>query len=218
MPVDLITENDPSSIAGKESVDGSTVNGDFRGEADAEEDRLLLARLRGHEMPALALVMRKYETPMKRAAYLYLGNMADAEDVLQNTFVAVWDAAKRTSLRTRLRPWLFAVMFNQCRKLRRSWLRSRRRDQAAHDQRMAELGGNRPDPGCAERIRRLREALSRLPDLYREAVIMRYERGMNQAEMAEALSTAEGTVKSRLSRGISMLRMLMEGGAKGGES
>jgi RNA polymerase sigma-70 factor (ECF subfamily) len=138
---------------------------------------------------------------------LYLGDTHAAEDVCQETLLAAWNAAGRTNGRTPLRPWLFGILFNQCRKHRRSlWRRARRELDAA--QRRAESGEGHEDED-AERLETLRHAVARLDEALRAVVILRYEQGFGIAETAETLGLPEGTVKSRTSAAIERLRALM---------
>ena len=96
----------------------------IRTEAQAE----LLAGMRRKDRQAFAMVIRHFSPDLTKAAYLYLGDGHDAEDAAQETFLAAWDAARRTSGRTNLSHWLFGILMNRCRKHIRSARRRRKRD------------------------------------------------------------------------------------------
>ena len=105
--------------------------------------------------------------------------------------------------------WLRAI----CLNLHRSDLR--RRGQAVPAGALHEsLADEAPSP-LEEAIARsdaetVRAALQRLPERYRDAVLMRYWEGLSQAEIAVALGIAEGTCKSILSRARELLRVALE--------
>ncbi len=163
----------------------------------------LFPRLRRRDPAALAVLVREYEAPLRRAAYLYLGRADAAEDVTQETFIAAWDQAGRAAADTQLRAWLFAILFNRCRKYRRSvWRRLRREKAAAQG-----VGQGSPPPD--ERLEGLRLAMARLTEDLRAVVILRYERQMGVAEVAAALGVPEGTVKSRTHAALTRLREFM---------
>jgi len=170
-----------------------------------ERGQDILERLRLRDARALASLAELYGSDLTRACYLYLADAHAAEDVCQETLLAAWNAAGRTNGRTPLRAWLFGILFNQCRKHRRSlWRRERRELDAA--QRRAESAEGHED---AERLETLRHAVARLDEALRAVVILRYEQGFSIAETAETLGLPEGTVKSRTSAAIERLRTLM---------
>jgi RNA polymerase sigma-70 factor (ECF subfamily) len=179
---------------------------DDRVEAQPDEQRLereLFGRLRRRQREALGRLVREYGPALVRAAYLYLGDRHAAEDVAQDTLIAAWDTAKRARPETKLRPWLFGILFNRCRKHRRSLGRRLRRERSAAARRQAEGDsvGHEDDS-----VERLGEALARLDEALRAVVILRYERGLSVAQTAEALGLPEGTVKSRTHAAIRKLR------------
>ena len=168
----------------------------------AVADETIFRRLRRREPAALASLVQQYEAALQRAAYLYLGRRDAAEDMTQETFIAAWDQASRAAEDTWLQPWLFGILFNRCRKYRRSLWRRLRREKAAVDQRAGQDGSDRPD----ERLEVLRLAMARLSADHRAVVILRYEREMSVAEAAAALGVPEGTIKSRAHAALRELR------------
>ena len=166
----------------------------------------LLQRLRGRDMSALADLVRLHGPAIARAAYLFLHDGHAAEDMAQETMVAAWDAAPRTTVKTSLQPWLFGILLNRCRKYQRSsWRRLRRERRAG--------SAGRPDAAADEqeqdRLTRLRRALAGLDEDLRAVVILRYEQGLTVAETGRALGVPEGTVKSRAHTALQRLRQVM---------
>jgi RNA polymerase sigma-70 factor, ECF subfamily len=165
-------------------------------------DEGIFPRLRRRESATLEALVQEYGTPLRRAAYLYLGRLDAAEDVTQETFIAAWDQAPWAAEDTQLRPWLFGILFNRCRKYRRSLWRRLRREKAATERRTGQGRGEPPD----EQLEVLQVAMSRLNEDLRAVVILRFEREMGVAETAAALGVPEGTVKSRTHTALQQLR------------
>jgi RNA polymerase sigma-70 factor (ECF subfamily) len=165
-------------------------------------DEGIFPRLRRREPAALEALVRQYGPALRRAAYLYLGRAEAAEDVTQETFIAAWDRACRSAVDTQVRPWLFGILFNRCRKYRRSIWRRLRREKAAAEQKQESVAGGHYDEKLAE----LRQAMGRLSDDLRAVVVLRFERDMSVAETAAALGVPEGTIKSRTHAAVKQLR------------
>ncbi len=168
-------------------------------------DEGIFPRLRRREPAALEALVRQYGPALRRAAYLYLGRADAAEDVTQETFIAAWDQAPRAADDTQVRPWLFGILLNRCRKYRRSVWRRWRREKAAAEQRGKAGAANSPD----ERLEVVRVAMTRLTDDLRAVVILRFEREMSVVETAAALGVPEGTIKSRAHAAMKQLREYM---------
>ena len=129
----------------------------------------------------------------------------DAEDLVQDTYLKAFRASHQFERGTNLKAWLFTILHNTFRNVRRHDGRNpvevdseavdRAADQAASgqtpEQRMAR---NTLDPD-------LRAALEEVPEAFRQAVWLRDVEELSYAEIAEALSVPIGTVMSRISRG-----------------
>jgi RNA polymerase sigma factor (sigma-70 family) len=174
-----------------------------RGRNSEASECALLRQLRLRDREGLERVVRRYSAALVRAAYLHLGDAHAAEDMTQETFIAAWDAARRARPQTHLRSWLFGILFNRCRKYQRSMLRRVRRERTAARRRNAERNDHDNND---EQLESLRRALTSLDEDLRAVVILRYERGCNLAETAEALGLPVGTVKSRTHAAIRKIR------------
>ena len=183
---------------------GSVRNGNAVERADfAESERELLARLRRSEQAGLERLVERYGPHLTRAAYLYLGDTHAADDVAQETLIAAWEGARRCRDETRLRAWLFGMLFNQCRKHRRSLWRRIRRERLAAERRPKEHSEDHKNDGQLEM---LHLALGRLDDDLRAVIILRFGQDFSIAQAAEALDVPEGTIKSRTHSAIQKLR------------
>jgi RNA polymerase sigma-70 factor (ECF subfamily) len=177
------------------------------------------------EADALALLDSLYRTARRLT-----GTRADAEDLVQETYLKAFRAADRFKPGTNLRAWLFTILHNTARNR----VRDRARDAVTVDsdmvERMAEvgpqsassiagasgasdLGGSFENVGASGNIDTpetlllrqtlapdLQAAIDELPEIFRQAVWLRDVEEFSYAEIAEMLSIPVGTVMSRISR------------------
>ena len=141
---------------------------------------------------------------------------ADAEDLVQETYLKAFRAADRFEPGTNLRAWLFTILHNTA--LNRA--RDRSRETVAADSEVVDRAADAPplggmSAGAAETpesllIREtlapeLQAAIDALPEAFRQAVWLRDVEEFSYAEIAEMLAVPIGTVMSRISRGRRML-------------
>jgi RNA polymerase sigma-70 factor (ECF subfamily) len=151
-----------------------------------------------------------------RAALRLTRRPADAEDLVQETYLKAFRAADRFEPGTNLRAWLFTILHNTARNL----ARDRARDTVAIDSEIVDRAADAPPPGgrsagAAETPEslllretlapELQAAIDGLPEVFRQAVWLRDVEEFSYAEIAEMLSIPVGTVMSRISRGRHLL-------------
>jgi len=141
---------------------------------------------------------------------------ADAEDLVQETYLKAFRAAHSFTPGTNLRAWLFTILHNTARNR----FRDRARDAVAIDSEVVERAADRPargGPANTPETLLLREtlapelqaAIDALPDAFRQAVWLRDVEEFSYAEIAAMLSIPVGTVMSRISRGRHLLFELL---------
>jgi RNA polymerase sigma-70 factor (ECF subfamily) len=148
------------------------------------------------------------------AALRLTRNEADAQDLVQDTYVNAFRSARQFKPGTNLRAWLFTILHNAFRNRKRDSVR----DPIEVDSEQVE-GATLADPSATpeeELIRsamgpELQAALDRLPEAFREAVWLRDVEEFSYAEIAEMLGIPAGTVMSRISRGRRMLYETLAG-------
>jgi RNA polymerase sigma-70 factor (ECF subfamily) len=174
--------------------------------ADAE----LVARARGGDHQAYAQLVRRHQRTALRVAYAICGSTTEAEDVAQEAFVKAYRALGTYRGDSAWRPWLLRVVANEAKNRVRADVR-RRRTTLRH----AGLAADAPaDPGDLAVGRLTNEAviraLANLPEVHREVLACRFVAGLSEAETAQVLEIAGGTVKSRQSRALARLRDVLE--------
>jgi len=142
---------------------------------------------------AFESLYHRYADRVYRFAFTLLRNRHLAEEVVQETFIAVWKGAKGFEGRSQVSSWLFGIARNQAHALLR---------REARGERARELPAPLPDPEEAfardQLASRVWEALGRLSEAHREVVFLAYYEGMSYQDIAQMLSLPEGTVKSRM--------------------
>jgi RNA polymerase sigma-70 factor (ECF subfamily) len=151
-----------------------------------------------------------------RAALRLTRRPADAEDLVQETYLKAFRAADRFEPGTNLRAWLFTILHNTARNR----ARDRARDTVSVDSDVVDRAADAPPPGSRASgapetpeslllrdtlAPELQAAIDALPDAFRQAVWLRDVEEFSYAEIAEMLSIPVGTVMSRISRGRHLL-------------
>ncbi len=163
----------------------------------------MIARARAGESAAWEALAREHQQAVFRLAYLILGDPADADDVAQEAFIRAYRALDRFDSSRAARPWLLSIVANLARNRLRSagryWAALQRfaRDEPARDLPLTEAGD-------------LWQAVRRLSRDDQQIIYLRYFLESSEAETAESLGIASGTVKSRTHRALARLRTVIE--------
>ena len=181
-------------------------------EAGALEQTLRAAQ--DGDLAAFNSLVQTFQRQVYNVCYRTLGNAEDAADASQDAFLSAFRGLKSFSgSATGLRSWLLRIAINACYdQLRR---RQRRPADSLDAQQDHELNIVDPAQGPeqhslgAETARHIQEAIDLLPPEQRLTVVLCDVQGLSYDEAALAMSVELGTVKSRLSRARSQLRMLL---------
>ncbi len=185
------------------------------GRLEADEDLSWLAMIREGKPEGATELFRRYSGPVFRYADRLLGSRPEAEEVAQEVFLKLITRVDQYDGRAPVASWLFAIAANACRdRLRRAGRRATVPLEA-----VAEAAA--PDPPAdrllveTERRRLVRQALARLSDEQREALILARYHGLPYAEIARTLEISEGAVKTRIFRAMEKLKdVFSEGDSK----
>jgi len=159
-----------------------------------EQQGEFLRRLRRHEQAAFGELVGQFSQPLFRVAYSMVGNAADAEDVVQETFTAAFAGISKFRGESSLKTWLMQILVRQSARVQRS--RGRRMTIGIEN---AQHPVHDPASAAESRIDVI-EMLQKLSPEHREVIVLRELQGMGYEEMAQALKIPRGTVESRLHR------------------
>jgi RNA polymerase sigma-70 factor, ECF subfamily len=161
------------------------------------------------EAEALASVDSLYRTALRLTR-----SPADAEDLVQETYLKAFRAADRFEPGTNLRAWLFTILHNTARNR----ARDRAREGVMVDSDVVDQAADAPSYGLSTPVAtpealllretltpELQAAVDELPEAFRQAVWLRDVEEFSYAEIADMLNIPVGTVMSRISRGRRML-------------
>ncbi len=162
----------------------------------------------------LESIYTDYSKMVYWAAYSVLRADSDAMDVSQNVFLrAIKHMGKLADMEDgQLKAWLYRVAVNLALDIKRRQKREYPVDELPEQESTALYDMPEPSAISAEQRRIVREAVERLPDIYREAVMLHYYSGLSCADIAQLTGAAEGTVKSRISRARTQLLQLLKEG------
>jgi RNA polymerase sigma-70 factor, ECF subfamily len=176
------------------------------------EDRILVSRLKKGDREALRIVYEKYKGTMLTVAAGMLGDRAAAEDVLHDVFVSFAQRIMDIRLDGNLKSYLMISVTNKVRD------RFRRKSSTEVGLGERDFGAGGDDASkqveLAEDVERLREAMKRLPEEQREAIMLRAHGGLSFEEIGKAQGTNSNTARGRYRYGVEKLRSLMDGEVK----
>ncbi|WP_020468059.1 sigma-70 family RNA polymerase sigma factor [Zavarzinella formosa] len=166
-------------------------------------DQILLGKFADErDENAFAVLVRRHGGLVLGVGRSILRNEADAEDAFQATFLALAARAGEAGRSSTLAAWLHGTAWQVAMNARRS--RERRR---AHEAR-TPVGPDVPPPdlATAEAIAAVHEEVDRLPERYRQAIVLFHLAGRSQEEVGQVLGLSKDGVKKRLERGRERLR------------
>jgi RNA polymerase sigma-70 factor (ECF subfamily) len=175
-------------------------------EADADDRRAeldLARRARRGDAGAFDELVRRFQRPIFRFCWR-LVRSTEAEDLVQETFVRAFVHFERFDPERPVLPWLVAIARRLC------WDLLRRRGVAARAQAMTvddvPMPGPEGEASIREQLRRLDQALAKLDEGPREAIILFHIEQMSYRDIAAALEVPMGTVMTWLHRARGQLR------------
>jgi RNA polymerase sigma-70 factor (ECF subfamily) len=184
-----------------------------------QNERALVERLRDHDELALAELASLYGARIFQLAFRYLRNHEDAEEVVQDVLLKVFRKIDAFRGDSALSSWIFRITFNtamsrlrRTKAMRTAEVTEIEIGTAVNDDSATAFDpadwSNMADESMLkiELSERLAAAVSGLPAIYREPVILRDLKGLSTEEASTRLRVKDQTLKSRLHRGRLLLR------------
>lgn len=175
-----------------------------------EQQAALLPRVASHDLPAFDALYQRYAPLLYGLLLRILRQEADAEEVLQETFVQVWNRARMYDP-SRGTEAAFLISMARNRAIDRLRSRNTRDAKELEAAQPVPVQSETADPAVVAQQRdAVRRALAALPEAQRKALELAYFEGMTQSEIAARLGEPLGTVKTRLLLGMRKLREALE--------
>lgn len=187
--------------------------------AAEQSDEALAALAAAGDDHAFEALLSRYEARVYRLARRLTSDDGDAQDVLQDAFLQVYRKLGSFRGESRFSTWLYRIATNAALMQRRARKRRPAESLEAYLPRFDDQGAHLGEPAALQAAsradelldRRLlaekaRQGVARLPDLYRDAFVLRDLQELSTAEVAELLGLDPATVRQRVHRARLMLR------------
>ncbi|MFW6163904.1 MAG: RNA polymerase sigma factor, partial [Planctomycetota bacterium] len=167
----------------------------------ASDEELMLAVRQG-DLDAFEQLVERHQGAAWNAAWRFLGDAAEAEDVAQQAFLNILEAAGRYEPSAKFTTYLYRIVTRLC-------IDHSRKKQPTYTDDLPARAAPASSPAEAaeqrERDEAVRAAIATLPDRQRMAVVLRYYEGLSGAEIAAAMATSAKAVERLLARGRACL-------------
>ena len=185
----------------------------------SQDEAELVSELQGGSGAAFDWLVTHYSGPVYGLVAGMVSETSEAADITQDVFLKAFRGIRGFRRGSSLKTWLYRIAIREALNHRR-WLWRHHRQQDSIDvetetgQATIEIedAGSTPFEQAAthELQQAVQQALLKLPEAFRSAVILRDLEGMSYEEVAEVLTITVGTVKSRILRGRRMLREILD--------
>jgi RNA polymerase sigma-70 factor (ECF subfamily) len=187
----------------------------------SELERSLLRRLRDRDERAFRELVEAHRDRVYNITFRMLGNRAEAEDVAQEVFIAVFKTIDTFREESKFSTWLYRVAVNHCKNRIKYLARRHDRDREEIDESQhgpgvnGSIGGPLPSSPqkaleSAQMEKLMQDAIANLEDDQRIVVVLRDVEDLSIEEICEITGLPDGTVKSRLHRARLVLRKRLQ--------
>jgi RNA polymerase sigma-70 factor (ECF subfamily) len=154
-------------------------------------------------------IYRRHVQTVYRLCYSYLGSAAEAEDAVQATFMKLVEHPRSFESEDHEKAWLIVAAKNLCLDMIRSAGRSR----------VVALDENVPEPSTEDEVfsdepGEVMQAVLRLPEMYKDVLVLHYVEGKKTDEIARMLGSPPSTIRNRLADARALLKKDLEGGGR----
>ena len=169
----------------------------------------LMARIAKGDENAFEILVNRHQTSVLNLSYRFIGDSTQAKDLAQEVFLRVWQAARSYEAKAKFTTWLYRIVVNIClnelkASRRKKWLRFFQVDREEQGVGEEDFSGEEPSPEdqllSKERSREITEALQRLPENQRMALVLKRYDDLSYAEIAGILNCSVSAVESLLVR------------------
>jgi len=182
---------------------------------DLTDEQLILEFQETSDTEIFEAIVSRYKNPLFNFVFRFLGDRDATSDVVQETFIKVYRNKDSYKTFAKFSTWIYTIAGNLAKT---ELQRRKRKNQISinswgEDEETMDLpdGGPLPDRLVDSGIKNkmIQEALLKLPEVYREMIILRDIQEMSYEEIAEMMEISIGTVKSRINRGRAQLQDLL---------
>ncbi len=179
-------------------------------EAQALDTAVIQACLDG-QVQRYGVLVDRYSARIINLAFMMIGDRHDAEDIAQDAFVRAYRGLPRFQRKAKFSSWLYQITLNLCK----DYLKAKSRHAKSVDEEHLETLDGDPNDQAPRIIlqeelsEKMREAIHKLPYLYRESFVLRHLQNLDYEEVASITAVPADTVRVRAYRAREMLRELI---------
>lgn len=173
-----------------------------------DPNEILIKNLIRGDIVSFEEVYKKYNKKIFNFSLRYLKNRSDAEEIVQEVFVKLWENCKTLRKDSNLNAWLFTITFNSIRKRFRKLSAEKKYQEnlvGQTDATFSEIS----EAEYYDLLNRATYLISKLPPQQKKVFLLRKEKGLSSAEMAEELHLSKKTVENHLNRARAFLKKAM---------
>nr|WP_255723510.1 sigma-70 family RNA polymerase sigma factor [Sporosarcina sp. ACRSL] len=153
--------------------------------------------------------MEDYATDLKRIAFLYVNDLFECEDIIQEVFISCYQNLSSFRHESSYKTWLIRITINKCKDYKKRW-------SVRNLFYKPIISPDFTEPSSEEQFineqssRSMIEQIAKLPTKYKEVLILYYYQQLTMTEISEILNVNMNTIKSRLLRGKKILQNKLE--------
>ena len=189
------------------------------------DDSTIVGKCQGGQAEFYGRLVDKYSARIINLGYAMMGNRHDAEDVAQEAFVRAYKALAKFQKKAKFSSWLYQIALNLCKDHLKA---KSRHAKPTDDEQLSQMLADNPDRNLSpkqisqmngdpkeqapriiiqdELSGKMRDAINKLPVLYREAFVLRHLQGLEYEDVATITTVPADTVRVRAYRAREMLR------------
>ncbi len=178
-----------------------------------KEDLEVIDKVLDGDIEAYAAIVEKYQDKTFRYVYSKVNNYDEAMDLTQEIFIMTMEALRSFRRESKFSTWFYSIMVNYCKNYRKKSSRYNlvpmnfTRGEDDFDVQISDER-ERPEDEVVlnDSLRIMKEEIDKLPDDYREILVLRDIQGLSYNEIAEVLDINLSNVKVRIHRGREFLK------------
>ena len=178
---------------------------------DDRSDDVLIMLVQSGDEGAFRPLVDRYKERVRNLIYSILNDTSIVDDIAQEVFIRVYEGLAKFRFESSFYTWLYRITVNKCRdEMRKKKMRKFFSLHVLMDSSNEELQAKitvQPDNSWAEEL--VTKGLQQLPEKFRIPIVLKDIDGFSYEEMAKIMECEIGTVKSRLSRARTMLRVIL---------
>jgi RNA polymerase sigma-70 factor (ECF subfamily) len=166
----------------------------------------LLATLKADDLTAFEMLFRAYYQPLCNYAYTFLQDRDEAEEIVQSTFLSIWEKRETLAIHTGVRPYLYAMVRNAClNAIKHAKIKQRHAD---HHLAVAERSSESASHSVVadELETRILQAMEALPEQCRLVFKLSRFEELKYQEIANQLNISIKTVENQMGKALRIMR------------